>query len=107
MDKKSIKKKAQDFVQYLIKTHRLPVERAYLYGSYASGHAGLWSDIDVCIVSPLFRSEDAVSYLWKKRRSVDVEDMLAPVGFSPEDFSEQTPSPLVHSIITTGELLLG
>lgn len=115
MDKKTSKKhiassftaeeaqeKALEFVRYLRNERRLPVESAWLFGSYAKGTQRAWSDIDVCIISRLFEKEDALSYLWQARRREDVVGMIEPVGFSPQDFKKSTPSPLVHEIRTTG-----
>ena len=34
----------------VLKNSGISVESAYLFGSYATNHAGKWSDIDVAIV---------------------------------------------------------
>jgi len=100
---KEVKKKVKDYANYLKKTHNIPVRKAYLFGSYAKRKAHAWSDIDVCIVSPVFATEDHLSFLWHKLRREDADAMISPVGFSPEDFNERPSSPLVHEIKTTGE----
>lgn len=72
----------------LIKEANIRIERAILFGSYATGKAHEWSDIDVAIVSPDFsgiRFNDAkmlTSFLLK----VDSRIELHP--FKPEDFTE-------------------
>ena len=45
----------------------LPIERVFLFGSYATGHHRKWSDIDVCVISPRFgKKVDPYEYLWTK-----------------------------------------
>lgn len=101
--KKEVAKKAADFVSYLKKEHGLPVLSAYLFGSHARGNPRQWSDVDICIISPLFDTEDTLTYLWTRRRRGDVENMVAPVGFTPEEFNAKLPSPLVAEIRKYGE----
>ena len=98
-------KKAEDFVSYLKKQHGLSVSRAYLFGSHARGNTHKWSDVDVCVVSPLFKTEDPLSYLWTRRRRIDVDNSIEPVGFTPEEFNAKIPSPLVAEIRKHGEQL--
>lgn len=101
--KRDVTQKAADFVSYLRKEHGLPVSSAYLFGSHARGNPRQWSDVDVCIVSPLFGIEDPLTYLWTRRRRGDVEVLIAPVGFTPEEFGAKSPSPLVAEIRKYGE----
>lgn len=100
---KTVERAVVDFVVYLKERHRLPVSAVYLFGSYARGYPREGSDVDVCVVSPRFSREDSLSYLWTRRRPRDVENLIAPVGFSPEEFDAPTPSPLVHEIQTSGK----
>jgi uncharacterized protein len=77
-----------------------PLKEAYLFGSYVSGNAEKYSDIDLAIVSDKFEG----SRFFDKRKlfkyllnsSTDVE--LHP--FRPEDFNED--NPFVKEIIRTG-----
>ena len=48
--------KVRTFIRKL-KENGIAVESAYLFGSYASNHAGRWSDIDVAVVSPDFSAD--------------------------------------------------
>lgn len=43
----------KDWVKKLNKS--ITVTHAYLFGSYAKGHATRWSDIDLAVVSPDFK----------------------------------------------------
>lgn len=107
MDKKKytsreVKKLAREYARYLRDTRHVPVQKAYLFGSYAKKSARAWSDIDVCIVSPVFEHEDNLSFLWRSRRQQDVDAMIAPIGFTPEDFQKNESNPLLHEIKITG-----
>ncbi len=105
MAQEQIRQLARDFVSHLKEKYNLPVEKALLYGSHAQNRPHQWSDIDVCVISPLFRDEDAISYLWQRRRKEDVKNLSAPIGFSPEDFAATPQSPLIHSIKESGQKL--
>lgn len=100
---KEVKQKVRDYVRYLKDVQHVPVRKAYLFGSYAKRKAHRWSDIDVCVISPIFTKEDHLSFLWKRLRREDTDAMISPVGFSPQDFRGELSSPLVHEIKTTGE----
>lgn len=98
-----VKQFAKEFVKYLQYTHRLPVERAYVFGSYVKGRERKWSDIDVCIVSKKFRRTDPLMYLWTRRRDVDIERRIEPYGVHPEDFVDE--NPIAYEIKKYGILL--
>lgn len=100
---KQIKEQAVDYIEYLKNEHRLPVLSAYLFGSHARGTSHGWSDIDLCIVSPQFKHEDALIYLWRRLRKQDIQNLVEPVGFTPEEFNAKIPSPLVAEIRKYGE----
>ena len=102
---KQIKDQAADYVAYLQKEHQLPVASAYLFGSYIRGTSHKWSDIDLCVISPLFQKEDALLYLWRRLRKEDVQNLIEPVGFTQEEFDAKIPSPLVAEIRAYGEEL--
>ena len=78
----------------------MPVDAAYLFGSYAQGYAKEHSDIDVAIVSSAMsgvRFTDNVR-LAKLRRSVDPR--IEPWGFRPEDFNDDQMIPA--EVLKTG-----
>ena len=103
--KKEGEERATDFVTYLKKQHGLSVSSAYLFGSYARGNTRQWSDVDVCVISPLFKTEDPLAYLWTRRRRIDVDNSIEPVGFTPEEVNAKIPSPLVAEIRKYGKEL--
>lgn len=88
---------------FAVKAANIKIEKAILFGSYARGDAGQWSDIDVAIVSPDFSgirfydSKKLIPFLLK----VDTRIELHP--FKPEDFTEE--DEFVKEIIKNGREL--
>lgn len=99
---KEIKTNVRDYISYLKKEHHLPIEKVYLFGSYAKNNPRNYSDVDVCVVSSKFKKMDAISYLWHTLRRKDIENLLEPVGLSPEDFRKGE-TPLVWEIRKSGK----
>ena len=92
------------FAKRLSVEESVPVEKVFIFGSVAKGKATHKSDIDVCIVSPLFNNKvKAVQFLLKKRNNFEVISGLEPIGFSPKDFLEG--GSLVEEIKSTGQAL--
>lgn len=76
----------------------------YLYGSHAQNKDKESSDIDVCVVSPLFDAKDwdkKRKKLWYLRRDIDVR--IEPIGVSPEEF--ENTFPLADEIKKNGILI--
>lgn len=94
-----IKNAIKDYATHLC-NEGLPIKNIYIYGSYAKGTARRWSDIDVCVVSAKFDKIDPLTFLWKKKRDKDVEAIISPVGFHPDDFRDE--DPLAWEIKKTG-----
>ena len=85
------KKKLQSF--------NVPISAIYLYGSYSKGSAKKDSDIDICIVSPIFKDRiESTMYLMKIRN--DKELIISPIAFSPKTFTNE--NPLAWEIKETG-----
>ena len=91
LNERQAKQYARDFVRYLQAEHQLPVKSAYLFGSYARRKTRAWSDIDVCVISPKFKRVDPLTYLWLRRRDLDVDRGIEPYGLHPQDFSKFNP----------------
>ena len=77
------------------------VEKAYLFGSYAKNKNSEASDIDVCVVSPMFGK----NYLQEEMNliglAMKIDDRLSPVVFSSKDINDRW-SQLAHEITTFG-----
>jgi predicted nucleotidyltransferase len=99
MDKDRALGIASDYVNYLIKTKKINVKRALLFGSYAKGTQTEYSDIDIAIVIPnqydLFEMQVQLMLLTREF-SLDIE----PHPIKDEDFSKQ--NPMAFEIMNTG-----
>lgn len=79
------------------------VIKAYLYGSYAKGTAGKWSDIDVAIVSPDFSEDLFEERVGLMKMAMMVDERIEPSPFRPEDFTSD--NPLVNQINISGVII--
>jgi predicted nucleotidyltransferase len=87
----------------------MPIDRAFLFGSYARGTPHEWSDVDMCFFSPAFEG----------RRGVDVgvelleiaHPYLPEIRFEPHSFPTSelvNDNPFVKEVLRTGrEIPLG
>lgn len=68
-----------------------PIDKAFLFGSYARGDFRKDSDIDLAIVSKkLARNrEKNEKFLW--HQVIDVDPRIEPVGYAPKDFNLSDP----------------
>ena len=88
--------------QYLtsLRDHGCQIQDAILFGSYASGRANQWSDIDLALVSNEFEGVRFKDKNRIRKITISVSTDLEVLPFNPRDF---TPSnPLVKEILDTG-----
>ncbi|HBL52937.1 MAG TPA: hypothetical protein DDZ34_02540 [Syntrophaceae bacterium] len=95
--------KVRTFIRKL-KENGIAVESAYLFGSYASNHAGRWSDIDVAVVSPDFSADRFDERLRLMKLSTEIDNRIEPVPFHSDAFNDT--DPLVDEIKKSGISLL-
>ena len=86
------------FIALIQKERRLL--KVFLYGSYAKGIAGKWSDIDLAVVSPDFSEDLFEERIKLMKLALGVDDRIEPSPFRPEDFNEN--NPLVNDISESG-----
>jgi len=72
----------------------------YLFGSFARGAPGQWSDIDVAVVSPKLTGSILDDQLRLMCLTWDVDVRIEPHPFRPEDFTPD--NPWVAEILRTG-----
>ena len=78
---------AQQYVD-AIKYQGIPLTGATLFGSYATGRADQWSDIDICLVSPTFKNRfDSRVQLIRLKHAIN--ESIEPHPFTPEDIESQ------------------
>lgn len=86
----------------VLTTRGIRVEKAVLYGSYASGNIHPGSDLDLAIVSPDFgkdRFEEGKKLLQIAWR---VDPRIEPVPISSESYENDTWIPLIYEIREKG-----
>jgi uncharacterized protein len=84
--------------------NNIPIKEAVLFGSYASGANKQWSDIDIALVSEIFKG-DRISDKDKIRKiTLSVSSEIEVIPFSPADFNSQ--NPFVKEILRTGIRLI-
>jgi predicted nucleotidyltransferase len=80
----------------------MPIDRAFLFGSYAKGTATEQSDIDVCFFSHSFENLPSIDImtqlfrLTRKYKGIDIE----PRGFPTSELEND--NPFVKEILRTG-----
>jgi predicted nucleotidyltransferase len=67
------------------------IERAFLFGSFARGQVGKWSDIDVAFVSPDYRPSDPKQWARIATICQKVDVRMEPVIYHPNDFPNKDP----------------
>lgn len=97
---KDAKKAARQYVK-ILKKKKFPFVAVYLFGSYAKGTAGKWSDIDVAVLSDSFKKNmnKSEEMLWKL--GILADPRIEPVGIAPDDFKKGK-SVLASEIKKTG-----
>lgn len=83
----------------------MPIDRVYLFGSYAKGTADKHSDIDLCFFSESFENQDTIEIvkvlfrMTRKYKGMDIE----PHAFPTSDLTAD--NPFVKEILRTGREL--
>ncbi len=91
--------KAEQFVAAL-RVKGLRIDRAYLFGSYAKGHARPDSDIDVAVVSQDLSGDWLDDFCYLTRIGDEIDARMEIIPFLPQDFRDE--NPLVWEIKTNG-----
>ena len=80
----------------------VPIEKAYLFGSYATGRNRDYSDIDLAIVTSAVNTENSLAINQDIFHRAMLHNLdLEPICFSPEEF-EQEYLPIVRDIKREG-----
>lgn len=100
LNKKVVINKVRNYVQDIINSG-VPLERAYLFGSFAKGNFNEYSDIDVALISDVFsgfayEDRSLISNISILNDYINIE----PVTLSKETFN--TSNPFINEILETG-----
>lgn len=67
------------------------ITEAYIFGSYATGSADKWSDIDIAVVSPQIGNDRFEERIRLTELAATVDVRLEPLPFNHESFVEEDP----------------
>jgi uncharacterized protein len=74
-----------------LKENGIPVEAAFLFGSYAKGRATKWSDIDVAVISSDLSDDRFEERIRLSKISSRIDSRIEPVPFRPDTFVDEDP----------------
>ncbi len=103
----SVPKKIMDTIDSYIaalKQNNIPLKHAILFGSYAKGNPGEWSDIDIALVSDIFEGNRIVDKDKIRRITLSISTDIEVIPFSTDDFHPE--NPLAKEILETGIKLI-
>ena len=84
----------------------IEVSQVILYGSFASGSAKSYSDIDIAVISPSFKSKGIL-----KRQELLGEaifplgEPIEALGYSPQQCKDPDPLSFLSEILSTGKIV--
>ena len=87
-----------------LEKNNIPIQEAILFGSYAKGDQHEWSDIDIALVSKLFKGNRIEDKDRIRKITLSVSSSIEVLPFPPDDFNLQ--NPLAKEIIETGIKLI-
>ncbi|GHV22525.1 hypothetical protein AGMMS49959_13500 [Planctomycetales bacterium] len=82
----------------------IPIDKVYLYGSYAKGTPHEWSDVDVCFFSQYFmgkKTVDIVCDLLAIARKYNPDICFEPNAFPTAELEND--NPFVKEVLRTGK----
>ncbi len=101
MSQKQVIELIKKYIHILYK-EGIPIEKAFLYGSYAKDEASLESDIDVMLVSEIFENNDdkLIGKTW--RLTTEVDSRIEPFIVGTNRFKTDEYSPLLEIVRQEG-----
>jgi predicted nucleotidyltransferase len=94
-----VKNTINNYLQAL-RNNDIPIKEAILFGSYARGNYQKWSDIDIALVSDIFRGNRIDDKDKIRKITLSISSELEVIPFSPNDFNLQ--NPFAKEILKTG-----
>lgn len=101
----AIKKLIASFVKDL-EFHKIKVDKIVLYGSYASGRPGEFSDVDIAVISPSFKRKTILKIQEELALAAGrYLSIIEPIGFSPEEFDHAGKTTFPGEVKRTGKIM--
>jgi len=82
-----VKDKINKFLK-LMENNNIHIQKAILFGSYATGTYNKWSDIDLAIVSENFKGNRFLDTIELNNYIFESSLDISPLPFRPEDFDD-------------------
>jgi len=82
----------------------IPVQKMILFGSYAKGKAKPWSDLDVCVVSPIFGKKPFNEMSRLAELTIPIDTMIEPHPYNEKDLADPW-DPLAAEIRKYGKVI--
>lgn len=89
-----------------LQEHGLPIRGGVLFGSYVTGQATQWSDIDLIVISPRFdgvRQWEDIDLLW--HLTVRTDSRIEPIPVGEHQWQEDDSSAIVEMARREGQLI--
>jgi len=97
--------RVQEYLRRVV-DNGIAVSFGVVFGSFATGQAGKWSDIDLVVVSPRFDdaiARDDVNRLWRVAARVD--SRIEPFPCGERQWREDDSSVIIHAARAGGALI--
>jgi predicted nucleotidyltransferase len=104
-DLETVKKLAKQYSEDVRKA--MPIDKVYLYGSYAKGTQREDSDVDLCFFSNAFEAKrrvDVLTELFYLKRKYNTRIVIEPNAFPTSEIGND--NPFVKEILRTGEEII-
>ena len=104
-----INNKIDKILNQLIKTleeNGIKVHQVILYGSFARGNAGRYSDIDVAVISPDFQGKGILRRQELLGEAIfSLGEPIEALGYSPQECKNPDPLSFLSEILKTGKIV--
>lgn len=101
MVKKEIAEILKKYIQSM-ENENIKLAKVILFGSYANGREGLWSDIDVAVVSPDFGKDRFSERTLLTTISCDIDPRIEPYPVGLDEFEKEAWKTMIHEIKLNG-----
>ena len=105
MGKNQVQKELKIFAARAKKN--LKAEKVILFGSYATGEANDYSDIDVAVLSKIFAKipfEKRLDILYPLMKGLELD--FHPFGLTPSELAKTSPVSVLSEIRTSGKVIV-
>lgn len=105
MAEKQVVKIVKKFIN-AVKARNIKVDKVYLFGSYAHGNAGNYSDIDVAVISPDLGKSYLQETCMLMEIAQEIDLMISPDPYSVEEYRKAKKGDFLYQeIINNGKLI--